>query len=121
MGYYFYDHLEQKVFISRNTTFLEKEFLLDRRGVAIELDEVRSDQTIPQMVEANKQRMPTITQPHRRSESVKKQPKRFGFLHEMGQSDIDPKTYEDTMSNIDSGHWLEAKKSEMDSMCSNKV
>ena len=93
MSYYFYDPVEQKVFVSRNATFLEREFLLDRKGIAIELDEVRSDQTIPQTVEANKQQMPTITQPPRRSERVKKQPERFGFLHEMGQSDLDPKTY----------------------------
>ena len=65
--------------------------------------------------------MPTITQPPRRSEHVKKQSERFGFLHEMGQLDIDSKTYEDAMSDIDSGYWLEAMKSEMDSMRSNKV
>ena len=85
MGYYFYDHLEQKVLVSRNATFFKMEFLLDRKGVTIELDEVWSDQMIPQMVEANKQEVFTITQPPIRSEHVNKQPKRFEFLHEMGQ------------------------------------
>ena len=32
-GYYFYDPSEQKVFVLRNATFLEKEFLLDKKGV----------------------------------------------------------------------------------------
>ena len=30
-GYYFYHTLEQKVFVSRNAVFLEKEFLLKRK------------------------------------------------------------------------------------------
>ena len=73
------------------------------------------------MVEANTQQILTVTEHARKSERVKKQPKRFGFLHETGQSDIDPKTYEDAISDIDLGHWLKAMKSEMDSMHSNKV
>ena len=41
MGYYFYNPLEQKVFVSRNAVFLEKEFLLkEDSGSKIELDEV---------------------------------------------------------------------------------
>ena len=65
------------------------EFLLDRKSIAIELDEVQSDQTISQMVEVNKQWKLTITQPPKRSKHVKKQSERFGFLHETGQSDTD--------------------------------
>ncbi|KAK4397684.1 hypothetical protein Sango_1243900 [Sesamum angolense] len=38
-----------------------------------------------------------------------------------GQLDNDPKTYEEAMSDIDSGKWLEAMKSEIDSMSSNQV
>ena len=45
MGYYFYNPLEQKVFVSRNDVFLEKEFLLkEDSGSKIELDEVHDPQ-----------------------------------------------------------------------------
>ena len=50
-----------------------------------------------------------------------KEPERFGFLHETGQSDVDPRTFEEAMSDMDSGRWLDAMKFEMDSMYSNNV
>ena len=38
-GYYFYNSLEQKVFVSRHVTFLEKKFLLkESSGNRIELE-----------------------------------------------------------------------------------
>ena len=41
-GYYFYNPMEQKVFVSRNATFLEKEFLLKESSWnEIELNEVQ--------------------------------------------------------------------------------
>ena len=44
--YYFYNLNEQKVFVSRHTTFLEREFILDMaNGSQIELDEVREPQS----------------------------------------------------------------------------
>ena len=54
IGYYFYHPLEQKVFVSRNATFLENEFLLDgNNGNMINLEEIQESQTtIPQQVEA---------------------------------------------------------------------
>ncbi|KAK4407794.1 Retrovirus-related Pol polyprotein from transposon RE2 [Sesamum angolense] len=48
-------------------------------------------------------------------------PERYGFLGVTGQLDNDPKTYGEAMSDIDSGKWLEAMKSKMDSMSSNQV
>ena len=40
-GYYFYNPTEQKVFVSRHATFLEKEFLqMESSGSEIELREV---------------------------------------------------------------------------------
>ena len=45
LGYYFYNPLEQKVFVARNAVFLEKEFLLkEASGSKIELDEVHETQ-----------------------------------------------------------------------------
>ena len=41
IGYYFYDPSEQKVFVSRNATFLEKKFLLDINGEIVELEEIQ--------------------------------------------------------------------------------
>ncbi|KAL0411001.1 UNVERIFIED_CONTAM: hypothetical protein Slati_3689800 [Sesamum latifolium] len=48
-------------------------------------------------------------------------PERYGFVGLTSQLDNDPKTYGEAMSNIDSNKWLEAMKSEMDSMGSNQV
>ncbi|KAL0303346.1 UNVERIFIED_CONTAM: hypothetical protein Sradi_6202700 [Sesamum radiatum] len=57
----------------------------------------------------------------RRSTRVSQQPERYGFLELTGQLDNDPKTYGEAMSDINSEKWIEATKSEMDSMSSNKV
>ncbi|KAL0445805.1 UNVERIFIED_CONTAM: Retrovirus-related Pol polyprotein from transposon RE2 [Sesamum latifolium] len=48
-------------------------------------------------------------------------PERYGFVGLTSQLDNDPKTYGEAMSDIDSDKWLEAIKSEMDSMGSNQV
>ncbi|KAL0313388.1 UNVERIFIED_CONTAM: Retrovirus-related Pol polyprotein from transposon RE1 [Sesamum radiatum] len=57
----------------------------------------------------------------RRSTRVSQQPERYGFLGLTGQLDNDPKTYGEAMSDIVLEKWIEAMKSEMDSMSSNKV
>ncbi|KAL0367128.1 UNVERIFIED_CONTAM: Retrovirus-related Pol polyprotein from transposon RE2 [Sesamum radiatum] len=95
-GYYFYDPTEQKVFVLRNAVFLEKGFPAD-------------------IVPTND--IPVL----RRSTRVSQQPERYGFLGLTGQLDNDPKIYGEAMSDIDSKKWIEAMKSEMDSMSSNKV
>jgi len=44
-GYYFYNHQENKVFVARNTVFLEKEFLSKEvSGSIVRLEEVRETQ-----------------------------------------------------------------------------
>ncbi|KAL0374075.1 UNVERIFIED_CONTAM: Retrovirus-related Pol polyprotein from transposon RE2 [Sesamum radiatum] len=43
-------------------------------------------------------------------------PERYGFVGLTSQLDNDPKTYGEAMSDINSDKWLEAMKSEMDSM-----
>ncbi|KAL0284347.1 UNVERIFIED_CONTAM: Retrovirus-related Pol polyprotein from transposon TNT 1-94 [Sesamum angustifolium] len=57
----------------------------------------------------------------KRSAGVPQPLGRYGFLGMTGQLDNDPKTYGEAMSEIDSGKWLEAMKSKMDSMSSNQV
>ncbi|KAL0394995.1 UNVERIFIED_CONTAM: Retrovirus-related Pol polyprotein from transposon TNT 1-94 [Sesamum latifolium] len=57
----------------------------------------------------------------RRSTRESRVPERYGFVGLTSQLDNDPKTYREAMSDIDSDKWLEAIKSEMDSMGSNQV
>ncbi|KAL0411202.1 UNVERIFIED_CONTAM: hypothetical protein Slati_3709900 [Sesamum latifolium] len=57
----------------------------------------------------------------RRSTRESQVPERYGFIGLTSQLDNDPKTYGEAMSDIDSDKWLEAMKSEMDSMGSNQV
>ncbi|KAL0434302.1 UNVERIFIED_CONTAM: Copia protein [Sesamum latifolium] len=57
----------------------------------------------------------------RRSTRESRVPERYGFVGLTSQLDKDPKTYGEAMSDIDSDKWLEAMKSEMDSMGSNQV
>ena len=46
IGYYFYNPIEQKEFVSKHATFLEKEFLLEwTSGSKIVLEEVQEPQT----------------------------------------------------------------------------
>ncbi|PKI59273.1 hypothetical protein CRG98_020353 [Punica granatum] len=70
-----------------------------------------------------------VTEP-RRTSRVTRTPARYLNLHENvqklfvhGDNDYrdDPSTYEEAMSNIDSFKWLEAMKSEIDSMSENQV
>ncbi|KAL2246151.1 UNVERIFIED_CONTAM: hypothetical protein Sindi_2883300, partial [Sesamum indicum] len=47
--------------------------------------------------------------------------KRYGFLGLTAKLDNDTKTYGEMMLNINSGKWVEAMKSEIDSMSLNKL
>ncbi|KAK8694592.1 hypothetical protein V6N13_072140 [Hibiscus sabdariffa] len=96
-GYYFYN--ENKVFVARTGVFLEKEFL------------------------SNKGKE---TQPLRRSTRECHEPERYGFLVTTHGDVIlvdqeEPKTYQEVVASPDSEKWLEAMRSEMDSMSENQV
>ncbi|KAK8990902.1 hypothetical protein V6N11_028858 [Hibiscus sabdariffa] len=96
-GYYFYN--ENKLFVARTGVFLEKEFLTNS---------------------AKK------TQPLRRSTRERHEPERYGFLITTHGDVIlvnqdEPKTYQEAVSSPDSEKWLEAMRSEMDSMSENQV
>ncbi|KAL0448922.1 UNVERIFIED_CONTAM: Retrovirus-related Pol polyprotein from transposon TNT 1-94 [Sesamum latifolium] len=56
-----------------------------------------------------------------RSTRESRVPERYGFVGLTSQLDKDPKIYGEAMSDIDSNKWLEAIKSEMDSMGSNQA
>ncbi|KAK9018707.1 hypothetical protein V6N11_033754 [Hibiscus sabdariffa] len=128
-GYYFYN--ENKVFVARTGVFLEKEFLMNSgKGRNIELEEVQQQviepevERISQAVEEN----PTDleTQPLRRSTRERHEPERYGFLVTTHGDVIlvdqdEPKTYQEAVASPDSEKWLEAMRSEMDSMSENQV
>ncbi|KAK8708633.1 hypothetical protein V6N13_059671 [Hibiscus sabdariffa] len=131
-GYYFYNSKENKVFVARTRVFLEKEFLSNKEnGRNIELKEVQQQQVhepeveeTPQVVEGNSTDLET--QPLRRSTRERHEPERYGFLVTTHGDVIlvdqdEPKTYQEAVSSPDSEKWLEAMRSEMDSMSENQV
>ncbi|KAK8979703.1 hypothetical protein V6N11_027738 [Hibiscus sabdariffa] len=129
-GYYFYN--ENKVFVARTGVFLEKEFLMNSgKGRNIELEEVQQQQVIEPEVERISQAVeenPTDleTQPLRRSTRERHEPERYGFLVTTHGDVIlvdqdEPKTYQEAVASPDSEKWLEAMRSEMDSMSENQV
>ncbi|KAK8582340.1 hypothetical protein V6N13_032094 [Hibiscus sabdariffa] len=129
-GYYFYN--ENKVFVARTGAFLEKEFLTNSgKGRYIELNEIQQQQVIEPEVDDISQAVeenPTDleTQPLRRSTRELHEPERYGFLvtthGEVILVDQDePKTYQEAVASPDSEKWLEAMRSEMDSMSENQV
>ncbi|KAL4326123.1 hypothetical protein GQ457_11G024930 [Hibiscus cannabinus] len=114
------------------SVFLEKEFLTNSgKGRYIELIEVQQQQVtepeveeISQAVEEN----PTDleTQPLRRSTRKRYEPERYAFLITTHEDIIfvdqdEPKTYQEAVASPDSVKWLEAMRSEMDSMSENQV
>ncbi|KAK1601086.1 hypothetical protein QYE76_008365 [Lolium multiflorum] len=143
IGYTFYHRSEGKIFVAKNGTFLEKEFLTKEvTGRKVELDEITEsslvDQSsaVPEVVpvppapsteEANDNDHETsneiATEP-RRSTRERATPDWYDpCLNVMivDNNDEDPATYEETMMNPDSNKWQEAMKSEIGSMYDNKV
>ncbi|KAK8640458.1 hypothetical protein V6N13_008211 [Hibiscus sabdariffa] len=131
-GYYFYNSKENKVFVARMRVFLEKDFLsYNENGRNIELKAVQQQQVhepeveeTPQVVEGNSTDLET--QPLRRSTRERHEPERYGFLVTTHGDVIlveqdEPKTYQEAVSSPDSEKWLEAMRSEMDSMSENQV
>ncbi|KAL0434592.1 UNVERIFIED_CONTAM: hypothetical protein Sradi_0167100 [Sesamum radiatum] len=120
-GYYFYDPTEQKTFVSRNAVFLEKGFPLDSRHNEVLIEESNEephrDTTTSFEPTVHTDSVPVL----RRSTRESRVPDRYGFVGLTSQLDNDPKTYGEAMSDIDSDKWLEAMKSEMDSIGSNQV
>ncbi|KAK9009129.1 hypothetical protein V6N11_080598 [Hibiscus sabdariffa] len=129
-GYYFYN--ENKVFVARTRVFLKKEFLTNsRKGRNIELEEVQQQQDIELEVEEISQEVEENstdleTQPLRRSTRERHEPERYGFLVTthgdvllVDQDEL--RTYQEAVSSPNSEKWLEAMRSEMDSMSDNQV
>ena len=126
-GYQFYHLTEQKVFVSRHATFLEKEYILEKEnGKTIELEEVQETQIEnSQPVEHIVRLEPEHITPLRRSERVSRAPKRYEFITENNEAQViqndEPLTYTEAIQSSDSDKWQEAMESEIDSMYVNQV
>ena len=142
VGYTFYHRSEGKIFVAKNGSFLEKEFLSKEvSGRKVELDEVtvpapllesnlsqKSLPVIPTPIseEANDDYHETsdqVTTEPRRSTRVRSAPQWYGnpVLEVMLLDHDEPTNYEEAMMSPDSAKWLEAMKSEMGSMYENKL
>ena len=137
IAYTFYYKSEFKIFVAKNGTFLEKDFLSKEvSGKKVELDEVivpalnlessSSEKTVPVVptptgVESNDKDHETIdqvaTEP-RRSGRARSAPGWYGnpVLEVMLLDHDEPTNYEEAMMSPDSAKWLETMKSEMGSM-----
>jgi hypothetical protein len=142
IGYTFYHRSEGKVFVAKNGSFLEKEFLSKEvSGRNVELDEViepsleLESSAAPEVVpvppaptreEANDEDHETsndATTELRRSIRSRATPEWYGnpVLTVMLLDNNEPANYEEAMISPDSGKWLEAMKSELGSMSKNQV
>ena len=140
VGYTFYLRSEGKIFVAKNGSFLEKEFLSKEiSGRKVELDEV-----LPLEPEsgATQENVPVVPAPIReevndddqdtsdqapteiwRSTRTRSAPEWYGnpVLEIMLLDNGEPSNYEEAMAGPDSNKWLEAMKSEIESMYENKV
>ncbi|KAL0463126.1 UNVERIFIED_CONTAM: hypothetical protein Slati_0200200 [Sesamum latifolium] len=93
-GYYFYDLAEQKIFVSRNAVFLEKDFSSDSRRDEVLIEESNEephhDSTTSFEPTVHTDGVPVL----HRSTKESRVPKRYGFVGLTSQLDNDPKTYE---------------------------
>src|SRR6266496_1008146 len=137
VGYTFYLRSEGKIFVAKNGSFLEKEFLSkEMSGRKVELDEVTplepesgtaqenvSVVPAPTGEEVNDDDHDQVTTELRRSTRTHSAPEWYGnpILEIMLLDNGEPSNYEEAMAGPDSNKWLEAMKSEIGSMYENKV
>ena len=133
---------EGKIFVAKNGSFLEKEFLSKEvSGRNVELDEVivpapllessSSQKSVPvtptpiseEVNDDDHVTSDQVTTKPRRSTRVRSTPEWYSnpILEVMLLDHGEPTNYEEAMMSPDSVKWLEAMKSEMGSMYENKV
>ena len=134
----FYNHKDNKVFVSTNTKFLEDDYVnnfnprskvvlaeIDEPVIEQPMDETRDDVAVLDTAQDTTHEMSSTQVPHR-SGRIVRPPIRFIGLGETyeaisEEAESDPYTYKDAMNDIDAHHWAKAMKSELDSMYSNQV
>jgi hypothetical protein len=136
IGYTFYLRSEGKIFVARNGSFLEKEFLSKEvSGRKVELDEMTlepessatqenvSVEPAQAREEVNDNDHDQTTTELRRSMRTRSAPEWYGnpVLEIMLLDNSEPSNYEEAMAGPDSDKWLEAMKSEIGSMYENEV
>ena len=134
VGYTFYHRFGGKIFVAKNGSFLEKEFLSKEvSGRKVELDEV----TVPAPLlesSSSQKSVPVTNTPiseeandidHKTSDQVTTEPRRSSrvrstpewcsnhVLEVMLLDHDEPTNYEEAMMSPDSARWLEAIKSEI--------
>src|SRR6187399_142451 len=135
VGYTFYHRSEGKIFVAKNGSFLEKEFLSKEvSGRKVELDEVivpspifessTSQEIVPviptpiseEVDDNDHETSDQVSAERRRSTRVRSAPEWYGnpVLEIMLLDHDEPTNYEEAMMSPDSAKWLEAMKSEMD-------
>ena len=132
-GYYFYNASENKVFVSRNGVFLEREFISKgTSGSTVQLEEIQDPQTniVPSMEPQLDQQVTVepaqVPQGLRRSDRTRQILMRYGFLI-TDDNDVlivdqsEPTSYQEAINSPDFEKWQEAMKSEMQSMYDNQV
>ena len=138
VGGLFYSHKDDKVFVSTNAKFLENDYMNDytprSRVVLAEMiepvnvqpiDETRDDVAIINTQQDTTHEM-SSTQGPRHSGRIVRPPIIFIGLGETyeaisKEAESDPYTYEEAINDINAHHWVQAMKSELDSMYSNQV
>ena len=134
IGYTFYLTSEGKIFVAKNGSFLEKEFLSkELSGRKVELDELIVTPSEPES-SATRENVPVVPTPtgeevndddHETSDQVVTEPRRSTrvrsapewydnpVLEVMLLDHDEPTNYEEAMMSPDSTKWLEAIKSEI--------
>src|SRR3954469_24962794 len=142
IGYTFYHRSEGKIFVAKNGSFLEKEFLSkELTGRKVELDEV-VEPSLEIASSAAPEEVPVVPAPireeandgdHETSVEVDREPRRSTRTRTtpdwydpvmsviLVDNTDDPETYEEAMMSPDSNKWQEAMKSEIGSMYENQV
>ena len=134
VGYTFYHRSEGKIFVAKNGSFLEKEFLSKEvSGRKVELDEVivpspllessSSQKSVPviptpiseEVNDDDHETSDQVATKPRRSSRVRSAPEWYGnpILEVMLLDHDEPTNYEEAMMSPDSTKWLEAIKSEI--------
>ena len=133
IGYTFYLRSEGKVFVAKNGSFLEKEFLSKEvSGRKVELDEVTvtppepessaAQEIFPEVpaqtreeVNDDHEEIDQVTTELRRSTRTRSAPQWYGnpVLEIMLLDNGEPSNYEEAMAGPDSNRWLEAMKFEI--------
>ncbi|KAL5810596.1 hypothetical protein ACOSQ4_027164 [Xanthoceras sorbifolium] len=133
-GGYFYSPEDNKVFVSKNATFLEDNYISDHKPrskiVLYELEPGETSTPSTRVVDPQISESQMIhdrdTLPPRRSGRVVIQHERYLGIGE-GQGVVstdsvdDPLTFKNAMEDPDKGEWLKAMNLEMESMYSNSV